>query len=233
MRRSTVIFLLLAVLAGCRENANVADFWNTHSIDYSDIDAAQDQFARYAEQAVAAEKTDALASMDVLFDRLKEDEVGYYVYTDWMDGAFYSPLSPCRDAALYGKAVDRIVTDGILSEREYARFLQNLKWINYNKEGDTATVPGVELDGRRTLVLLLDLGCPSCREALTVLAEKPEWSDVRRVAVVCAPGPDPDVPGWDYYFPEDATDVFDPGLTPMYFVISADGVVESTYKPAL
>ena len=233
MRRSTVIFLLLAVLAGCRENANVADFWNTHSIDYSDIDAAQDQFARYAEQAVAAEKTDALASMDVLFDRLKEDEVGYYVYTDWMDGAFYSPLSPCRDAALYGKAVDRIVTDGILSEREYARFLQNLKWINYNKEGDTATVPGVELDGRRTLVRLLDLGCPSCREALTVLAEKPEWSDVRRVAVVCAPGPDPDVPGWDYYFPEDATDVFDPGLTPMYFVISADGVVESTYKPAL
>ena len=201
MRRSTFIFLLLAVLAGCRENANVADFWNTHSIDYSDIDAAQDQFARYAEQAVAAEKTDALASMDV--------------------------------AALYGKAVDRIVTDGILSKNEYARFEQNLKWIGFNRVGESATVPGVELDGRRTLVLLLDPGCPSCREALTVLAEKPEWADVRRVAVVCAPGPDPDVPSWDYYYPEDATDVFDPSLTPMYFVISADGVVESTYKPAL
>ena len=233
MRRSTFIFLLLAVLAGCRENANVADFWNTHSIDYSDIDAAQDQFARYAELAVAAEKTDALASMDVLFDRLKEDEVGYYVYTDWIDGVFYNPLSPCRDADLYGKAVDRIVTDGILSKNEYARFEQNLKWIGFNRVGESATVPGVELDGRRTLVLLLDPGCPSCREALTVLAEKPEWADVRRVAVVCAPGPDPDVPGWDYYYPEDATDVFDPSLTPMYFVISADGVVESTYKPAL
>jgi hypothetical protein len=233
MRRSTFIFLLLAVLAGCRENANVADFWNTHSIDYSDIDAAQDQFAQYAEQAVAADEADALASLDVLFDRLKEDEVAYYVYTDWMDGAFYTPLSPCRNAALYGKAVDRIVSDGVLSEGEYARFLQNRKWINYNREGDTATVPGVDLDGRRTLVLLLDPGCPSCHQALTVLAENPEWADVRRVAVICAPGQDPDVPGWDYYFPEDATDVFDPSLTPMYFVISADGLVESTYQPAL
>ena len=106
MRRSTFIFLLLAVLAGCRENANVADFWNTHSIDYSDIDAAQDQFARYAEQAVAAEKTDALASMDVLFDRLKEDEVGYYVYTDWIDGVFYNPL-PRRRSLWQGRRSDR------------------------------------------------------------------------------------------------------------------------------
>ena len=37
MRRSTVIFLLLAVLAGCRENANVADFWNTHIKEFLDL----------------------------------------------------------------------------------------------------------------------------------------------------------------------------------------------------
>ena len=233
MKRSTVIFLLLAILAGCRENANVAEFWKNHSIDYSAIDAAQDQFATYAEQAVAAEEADTLASMDALFDRLKEDEVAYYVYTNWLDGAFYSVLSPCRNAALYGKAVDRIVLDGILSESEYAHFKQNLRWLCYNREGDTATIPGVELDGRRTLVLLLDPGCPSCREALTVLAEKPDWADVRRVAVICAPGPEPDVPGWDYYFPENASEVFDPSMTPVYFLISADGVVESTYQPAL
>ena len=39
-----------------------------------------------------------------------------------------------------------------------------------------------------TLVLLLDPGCPSCHQALTVLSENPEWADVRRVAVICAPG---------------------------------------------
>ena len=182
---------------------------------------------------MAADEADALASMDVLYDKLKEDEVAYYVYSGWMDGAFYNILSPCRNAVLYGKAVDRIVSDGILSESEYARFKQNLKWMGFNREGDAATVPGVELDGRRTLVLLLDPGCPSCREALTVLAEKPDWADVRHVAVICAPGPDPDIPGWDYFFPEDASDVFDPSMTPVYFVISADGVVESTYQPAL
>lgn len=232
MRRMVSIFLFLTLLAGCRE-AGVQDFWRTHSIDYSDVNAAQDQFAIFAEKAVAAPEADALAAIDVLFDRLKEDEVAYYLYTDWIDDAFYHLLSPCRNAAVFAKAVERMAVDGILSEGECAPYLQKAGWIQFNQEGTPATLPVVVPQGMRTLVLVLDLGCPSCREALTVLAGKPEWADCRHVAIGCGPGARPDVPGWEYYFPDNATDIFDPHLTPVYFVVSPDGKVEIPYALAL
>lgn len=228
MRRWAAIFLLAALFAGCR-NAGIRDYWRAHSLDYSDIEAAEDQFARFAEEAVAAPEADAIAALDVLFDQMKKDEVAYYIYSDWLDGAFYNPLSPCRNAALYAKAVERLTTDGILSESECAPYLQKRTWISYNQKGQPATLPDGILDGRRTLVLILDLSCPSCKEALDTLTASSEWKDVRRVAIGCGYGPRPDVPGWDYYFPEDASSVFDPRLTPVYFVVSAAGTVEISY----
>lgn len=228
MRRWTAIFLLTALLSGCQEGG-FKDYWNVHSLDYSDVGAAERLFADYAEQAVAAPEADALASLDVLFDKLKKDEVAYYLYSRWMDGAFYSLLSPCRNPALYAKAVERMVSDGIFAEDECVPFVRKSNWIRFNREGAPATLPGVALDGRRTLVLILDPGCPSCREALTALAAETEWVDVRRIAICCGLEPAPTVPGWDYYFPENAAEVFDPQLTPIWFSISADGTVETSY----
>ena len=84
MRRWTAIFLLASLLAGCREG-DLTDYWND-GIDYSDVEAAQDRFAIFAEKAVAAPEAEALAAMDVLFDKLKTDEVAYYLYTGWLEG---------------------------------------------------------------------------------------------------------------------------------------------------
>ena len=232
MRRMVSIFLFLTLLAGCRE-AGVQDFWRTHSIDYSDVNAAQDQFAIFAEKAVAAPEADALAAIDVLFDRLKEDEVAYYLYTDWIDDAFYHLLSPCRNAAVFAKAVERMAVDGILSEGECAPYLQKAGWIQFNQEGTPATLPVVVPQGMRTLVLVLDLGCPSCREALEKLGGDPQWEGVRKMAVGLGYGPHPDVPGWEFLFPENGTAVFDIGMTPVYFVVAADGTVERGYTLAL
>ena len=232
MRRWSVIFLLVALFSGCREGG-FKEYWNVHSIDYCDVDAAKEQFGIYAEQAVTVPKAEALASLDVLFDKLKKDEVAYYLYIGWINGAFYSLLSPCRNAALYAKAVERMSTDGILSEDECEPWLQKSRWIQFNREGAPATIPGFVQDGRRTLVLVLDLGCPSCREALTTLASDPQWTEARRIAIGCGRGPEPDVPGWGYYFPEDAADFFDPQLTPVYFVVSTEGMVEKPYTLAL
>ena len=229
MKHWTAIFLLTALFAGCSE-ASIKDYWHVHSLDYSDIEAAEDQFACFAEEAVAAPVEDALDALDVLFDQMKKDEVAYYIYTDWINGAFYNPLSPCRNAILYSKAVERLETDGVLSESECAPYRQKRTWITYNQAGQPAALPPGIFDGRRTLVLILDLSCSSCQDALATLSAAPEWAEVRRVAICCGYGPEPDVPGWDYFIPVDATDVFDPKMTPVYFVVSAEGTVEKSYS---
>lgn len=230
MKKASSIFLLsLAFLTGCQEQ-NVVHFWDRNSIDYSDVQAAEDQFARFAELAVAASPDDALTSMDVLFDKLKEDPVAYYLYSDWIDAAFYNLLSPCRNAAIYSKAVERIVKDGILSESDYAPYIQKRDWIQYNQPGREATVPGLSLKGQRTMVLVLDQSCPSCKEALKVLTPS---LGTRKIAVCCTYGPLPEEEGWEIIAPENAQSVFDPHLTPVYFVVDADGTVETGYTIAL
>lgn len=232
MKYLSTVIPCLVLLAGCQAQ-DVSTYWDTKSIDYSDIRAAEDRFADFAELAASAPEQDALAAMDVLFDKMKEDTVAYYIYSDWMDGAFYTVLSPCRSVTLYGKAVDRIVADGILDASECEPFLQKREWIQYNLEGMKAIVPGLSLIDTRTLVLVLDLGCPTCREALETLGADPQWSDTRKVAIGLGYGPQPAVPGWEYLFPENGPAVFDIQMTPVYFVVAADGSVESGYAPAL
>ena len=232
MKNFLTAVLCLALLAGCRAS-DVGQFWNTHSIDYADIHAAEEQFADFAELAAKAPEQDALAALDGLFDKLKQDTVAYYLYSEWMDGAFYNLLSPCRNPVLYGKAVDRIAADGILTPNECEPFLRRREWVRYNQEGAMAVVPGWTSDGTRSLVLVLDLGCPTCREALETLSADPQWSGIRKTAVCLGYGAEPAVPGWDYLFPENASEVFDIHMTPVYFVTAADGTVERGYTLVL
>ena len=230
-KRVFAFALMLFCLVSCHEQG-IRSFWKTHSIDYSDIDAAQDQFADFAEQAVAAPEKEALAALDVLFDQLKKDEVAYYIYADWMAGAFYNLLSPCRSPKLFSRAVERMVKDGVMTDSAYESFVRQRDWIQYNQTGSPATVPGLSFTSR-TLVLVLDLGCSSCREALEKLGADPCWEGLRHVAVGCGYGPVPTVPGWEYLTPENADVVFDPRLTPVYFVVSPEGQVEQSYALAL
>jgi hypothetical protein len=129
--------------------------------------------------------------------------------------------------------VERLVSDGILTENEYAPFLRRLEWMQLNTEGSPAMVPGCSHFDTRTLVLVLDLGCPSCREALEKLGAAPEWNGVRKIAVGLGNGPQPTVPGWEYLSPENGNACFDLHSSPAYFVVAAGGVVEKGYTPAL
>ncbi len=225
MNKTALIFLCLALLSGCQASG-IRGYWNRVPLLENNLEVSEDRFGAFCEKAAAAPEEDALAALDVLFDRLRKDTVAYYVYSDWMDGAFYSLLSPCRNAALYSKAVDRMVSDGILDQSEYESRIQRREWMGYNQKGATATVPGV-IFKERTLVLVLDQGCPSCKEALTSLAA--EWADARRIAVCCGYGAIPALPGWEYLSEEPSRAVFDPKMTPIYFVVSADGIVETPY----
>lgn len=229
MKHLPVILLLLAFLAGCR-GTGVAGYWEKNGTDYSDADAAETRLAVFAEMAVAAPENEAISEMDVLFDMMLKDEVAYYLYLDWLDLAFYSPLSPCRNLTMYGKIIERIISDGVLSDSECAPYLRRFEWMQINRKGTQATAPGFIPNGRRTLVVVLDRGCPGCRESLRRLSIAPEWSDVRRFAVCCGYGPEPDVPGWEYSFPKDVANIFDQDTLPVYFTVSGKGLVETSYK---
>ena len=105
--------------------------------------------------------------------------------------------------------------------------------MGYNLPGERATVPGLPTFDTRTLVLVLDLSCPSCRQALQKLSSDPEWADASRLAVCYGYGPGPEIPGWEILMLGGDTTVFDPQLTPIYFVVAADGTVERGYTLAL
>lgn len=225
MTRYAALIFSLALLMGC-QGAGVKSFWKTHRINLEDIQQEEDQFASFAQLAVRSQEKDALEALDGLFDILREDEVMYYVYTDWMDAAFYSLLSPCRSAVLYSKAVERMVEDGILNGSDIDSRLQRKDWINYNTKGVKATVPGAVIR-EHTLVLVLDQGCPSCKDALAKLSA--DWKGVRLLAICCGNGPLPVHPGWEYLTDNQSRVVFDPQMTPIYFVVDADGTVEIPY----
>lgn len=232
MRLFATAALSLALLAGCQA-PGVRDFWTRVPLLEDDIDVSEDRFAQFAELAAASPEEDAIAALDLLFERLKGDGVAYYIYADWMEAAFYNPLSPCRNVTLFTHAVNRIAADGILNDDECRSFIQKRDWMQINLKGHMALVPDIVLEGTRTLVLVLDASCPSCREALTSLGEDVKWEGFRKVAVLCGYGPEPDIPGWEYIRPRAAEAVFDIHFTPVYFTVDTDGIVTETYKLAI
>ena len=230
MKRIAAVLVILLSLSGCKDGG-IIDYWERNTIAYDEVRAAQKRFAVFAEMAAAAPEQEARAALDTLFNILQTDTVAYYLYGEWMSVTFYSPFSPCRSSSLFAKVVERLSSDGIYSD--YDCFSLNLKkeWMSVNLKGTPAVVPSVALDGRRTLVLVLDQGCPSCRAHLGELASRPEWKDVRRVALCIGSGIEPAVPGWEYFFPDEPSSYFDPEQTPVYYVVSPDSLVEITYTP--
>ena len=159
--------------------------------------------------------------------------MAYYIYAGWLEGAFYNPFSPCRNAALYIYAVNRIETDGIFSPDECRPLQQKRDWIALNREGTVAITPEPDPEGRNTLVLVIDLSCPSCQRALETLGGNPDWENYRHIALCCGVSALPTVPGWEYRRVENPLRIFDLMMTPFYYVIDPVGVVVQSYKPAI
>ena len=227
--------ILIAVLcgfclfSGCRNTGGKA---NSPLLE-EDIRVSEDRFAEWSEGIVSAPRKDALPSIDSLFERLRQDTVAYYIYSDWMVSAFYLVQSPCRQPDIFAYAAQKIITDGVMTPDETSRFAQLLDWALVNREGETAVIPAPVAPGQRTLVLVLDLGCPTCREALEKLSNAPQWKDTRKIAIGLGRGSLPDAPGWEIHRPENGHAVFDIHQTPVYYVVSPDGKVEKSYTLAL
>ena len=242
----TAIFCL-ALLSGCKcsgekSQTDITSFWNGIPLLEENIQNSEDRLADFAELAVAAPEEKAKAAIDSLFLRLNEDEVAYYVYAEWFIGAFYHFLSPCRNCDLFTYTADKILQEQVLDSNILDKYERMRTACTTNRKGTQLTLPAVyDADGspidiphgQRTLFLVLDLTCPSCREALQRMEDDPKYWDAWHIALCSHPGPLPDTPGWTYFRVRSPEVVYDLAAAPFYFVAGADGTIEIEYTSAL
>ena len=232
--------LLITTLAVSCRTSPVKGYWKHHTPDISDIRAAEKQFASFAERALESPEADSRAEIDRLFNLLLEDEVAYYVYTEWVVRAFYTPASPCRDCNLFVYSIDRIMKDGIIDGYDAVLFQHFANACKTNRIGDFLTLPQL-LDrngspseiatGEPTIFLVIDLSCPSCLKALEKMAGF--LPQARHIALCSGPGRIPEIAGWTYYKAVQPDSVYDTGAAPFYFVADGNGIIETSYTIVL
>ena len=230
---TVLVTCVLTFACGC-QNTSVRSFWDDVdiSVTESNYQQLEDLFVRFSEEAVKAPEEDAAAAINTLFDRLKSDEVSYYVYSDWMKSSFYSILSPCRNGRLFKIAVDRIVEDGILDESTIERLSSLNNYISLNQKGQKCTLPegAILPDGAKTLYLVVDISCPSCTAALRSLGSNNNCD--KRIALCFGGHSALKADGWEFCFPTDMCDYFDLESTPVWFMVDTDGTVLTSYTLA-
>ena len=237
----------LALLSGCKSagekrQAELLSFWSGKPLLEQNIGDSEERFADFAELAVTVPEDCAKAAIDSLFERLNQDEVAYYIYAEWLGGAFYSFLSPCRNCNLFKYAADRILKEEVLDDYVLDNIKRMRTACTTNRRGSEMLLPrttddeGIDtfiITGPKTLFLVVDLSCPSCREALNKLGDDPQFRGAWHVALCSGPGKLPDTPGWSYFRVPNPEEVYDLAAAPFYFVVDADGKIETEYTFAL
>ena len=231
---------LLALLTFSCKSPSVKGYWEKHTPDITDIRAAEDEFADFAELAVKSPEEEACAEIDRLFDLLSKDEVMYYVYTEWTVTAFYSSASPCRNCPLFVHAMKRVLSDGIVDGYDAEVYERLITACQTNRVGEPLVLPelcdrtggDVLLEpGQPTLFLVVDLSCPSCVKALEKMAS--QRPDARHVALCSGPGLLPQRDDWEFYRAIDTEKVYDAAAAPFYFIANSEAIIEVGYTSVL
>ena len=226
---------LTILLAGCGNN--VRNYWDKVDVTVteSNFASSEDRFARFAELLVKAPEKDAVAGLDALFEKLKADEVSYYVYSEWLVMSFHSLLSPCRNPVLMEHVANRFASDGIMSADECAPILELAAKDKLNLKGDDCILPPFHGSdhmpvfwepGKETVFLVTNLDCATCVGALRSLADE----SGEHIALCFGHTPPPSLPGWNYCYSPVLDDVFDLDSAPFWFKVGADGKVTVPYS---
>ena len=219
----------MTIISGCRNSSGIRNYWSSHTPDISDYNVAEEEFARFAELAVQAPEGDAVAAVYQLIKKAsRQDEVTYLVYIDLITRGFSLIASPCYAPDLFVHAADRILSGKHLDGYTRAQLLQRRQFCSSNRVGEQVRLPINYPVAKRTLFLVVDHDCSSCRKAMTRLSG--EFSDICLVALCNGHGPLPTEPGWDCYLLPYDQDILDTEAGPYYFVAAADGTVETSYK---
>lgn len=230
MMRPLPYLLAFALLAGCSAGGGISSYWDDVDLKVteSNYSAGEERFARFAELLVKAPEKEADKALEALLDRMKEDEVTYYVYSNWIESAFHNYFSPCRNPRIFGNAAQRFAEDGILSPEEAERLLDLAAKDRLNRPGEPCVVPeGAEAD-REVLYLVLNLDCRTCLQSLAALTcEHPE---AEHIALCFGYSPIPEATGWKYIKPEGMDSIFELEAAPFWFLKAADGTVAIPYS---
>lgn len=238
MRLPVVIAVALALAVSCK-SPSVKGYWTSHTPDISDIRAAENEFAVFAELAVKAPELEAREELDCLLSQLKDDEVKYYVYSEWIVSAFYSPASPCRSCALFTYAIQRVLEDGVIDGYDAELYSKLVAACNTNQEGSALTLPALNdragndvtvEPGQQIIFMVVDLSCPSCLKALDKWARK--YPKARHIALCSGPSLLPDRSDWELYRATETDGVYDIKAAPFFFVVNSEGIIEQSYTTA-
>ena len=238
MRRLALIFAAIAaIISGCRGNQGVRGYWSTRTLDLDNYAAAEEEFTDFAELAVQAPEKDAFVAVDRLLKKAGEDEVTYLVVTDWIVRGFSYIASPCHSCAIFVHAADKILSQGIVGQYEAGEIRRNREFCLHNRVGDKTELPlltdgdvhDIPLD-RRTLFLVVDQDCPSCRQSFQKFSS-PEWSGTALTGLCYGHGPLPEMEGWNFYRIENDQTLLDVRQAPFFFLNAPDGTIEISYTP--
>lgn len=232
MRKILLALFALATLnSGCRQSSGIRNYWSERSVDIEDIHAAEEQFTDFAELAVAAPEADACVAIDRLLKKAGRDEVTFLVYSDWIARAFGLIASPCYSVPLFVHSANAVLSKQKPGSYLAEEYRAKLEFCLHNQAGSKAELP-IQYDfAERSLFLVVNQGCPSCRKAMDRLAS--EFSGKAHLVALChGRGPLPESQGWECVRLPDDQRIFDTAQSPFYFVTSADGTVELPYKSA-
>lgn len=217
------------LISGCRNNSGIRGFWAEMDLDVeTDYAAAESQFTDFVELASKSPQADAFAAIDKLLSRARKDEFAYLVYTEWIYRGFSPLASPCRSCPIFVHAAKRILSEGILRDELASQFEKRMNFCMHNGTGKKATLPANITCTQKTLFLVVDQDCPSCKEAMQRITHA-EYPDTHFVALCYGHGPMPDAPGWECMpLPSDQT-ILDTREAPFFFIVSEDGTIEQSY----
>ena len=224
-----------ALISGCREQPGYRGYWSDRTLDIDDYEAAEEDFTDFVEYAVTIPEAQASADIDQLLEKASQDEITYLFYADWILKGFGSIASPCRSCPLLVHAADWVLAHDLPSWEMKARYEVQRNFCLHNRPGDVAELPDLEEDAlapfrQRTLILVVDQGCSTCRESMARF-ETPEWDGTDRVALCYGRGPLPENPAWQCYRMSPDQTLLDTRQAPFYYVVSTEGTVEQSYSP--
>ena len=179
-----MVAVTLVAVSSCADKAQeLSTYWDGHdftSLDgFDDIDSAEEKFDGYLDLLSKVPHELAVRNMTEFLDSAAQNVVAYMVWSSWFEPYLHALQSPYRDDALFVAWLDKVLADKVIDDgaaMERLQMMRNVMELNVvgqsaedvmlmDAEGNEFHIS--DLQGQRTLLMLLDADCPSCLDYLT------------------------------------------------------------------
>lgn len=265
MKKCWVWLVMVAVtmvaVSSCADKAQeLSTYWDGHdftSLDgFDDIDSAEEKFDGYMDLLSKVPHEVAVSNMTEFLDSAAQNVVAYMVWSSWFEPYLHALQSPYRNDALFVAWLDKVLADKVIDDgaaMERLQMMRNVMELNVvgqsaedvmlmDAEGNEFHIS--DLQGQRTLLMLLDADCPSCLDYLAENLEEYGRRNIRLIAVLVNGSPlhiknissrlTGDVRGrwtlaWCPGREIEKGMVYDLTLIPSRIMLDSNGIVEEAY----